>query len=175
MVLLALSRRSVALVVFLASAALLGWLLFGESDEQRILGNLQQLASAVGTKEGEAITFRTARLNGVFKELVHPDVTLDAPELERTSGIKELGLLAASAPRFYGNFDVEIGESDVALDSKAKRANVTARVTLQGQQGGELRRDSRTVLFHVTEHEGEWKVYGIQVAAATHEEPEARP
>ena len=27
----------------------------------------------------------------------------------------------------------------------------------------------------LTVHDGEWKVYGIQVAAATDEEPEARP
>jgi hypothetical protein len=161
MVLLALSRRALALVVLFGSAALLGWLLFAESDEQRILNNLQQLASAVGTREGEAITFRTARLNGVFKELLHPDVTLDAPELERVRGLKELGLLAASAPRFYGDFEVSIGETDVGLDAKAKQAKATARVTLEGSRGGELRRDSRTVLFHLVLHDGEWKVYGI--------------
>jgi hypothetical protein len=175
MVLFALSRRAVALIVLLGSAALLGWLLFAESDEQRILANLQRLALAVGTRKGEAITFRTARLNGVFKELLAPDVTLDAPELERAQGIKELGLLGASAPRVYGDFEVGIGESDVQLDAKAKRATVSARVTLTGSRGGELRRDSRTVHFHLAVHEGQWKVYGIQVAAATDEEPEARP
>ncbi len=175
MVLPALSRRGLAIVVLLGSAALLGWLLFGESDEQRILGNLQRLASALGTREGEAISFRTARLNGVFKELLHPDVTLEAVELERAQGIQQLGLLAASAPRVYGEFTVGIGESEVALDAKAKRAMVSARVTLEGNRGGELRRDSRTVHFYLAVHEGEWKVNGIQVAAATDEEPEARP
>jgi hypothetical protein len=175
MVLPALPRRVVAIVVLLGSAALLGWLLFAESDEQRILGNLQRLATAVGTREGEAITFRMARLNGVFKELLHPDVTLDAPELERAQGIQQLGLLAASAPRVYGDFDASIGESDVALDAKAKQAVVSARVTLEGHRAGELRRDIRTVHFHLAVHEGEWKVYGIQVAAATDEQPEARP
>jgi hypothetical protein len=175
MVLLALSRRALALAVLLGSAGLLGWLLFAESDEQRILSNLQELAAVVGTREGEAITFRTARLNGVFKELLHPDVTLDAPELGRAQGVQGLALLAAGAPRAYGDFDVSIGESDIDLDAKSKRAEVTARVTLEGSRGGELRRDSRTVHFHVVMHGGEWKVYGIQVAAATDEEPEARP
>jgi len=175
MVLLALSRRAVAVAVLIGSAALLGWLFFAESDEQRILSNLQRLTAALGTREGEAITFRTARLNGEFKELLHPDVTLDAPELERAQGIQALSLLAASAPRVYGDFDVSIGETDVDLASKSKRATVTARVTLEGSRGGELRRDSRTVHFHMVVHDGEWKVYGMQVAAATDEEPEARP
>jgi len=175
MVLLALSRRTLAFVVFLGSAAVLGWLIFGESDEQRILGNLRELAQAAGTREGEAITFRTARLNGVFKELLHPEVTFDAPELERVQGIQPLSLLAASAPRAYGDFDVSLGESDVELDAKSKRAQVTARVTLEGGRGGEVRRDSRSVHFQLVEHDGEWKVQGIQVAAKTNEEPEARP
>ena len=98
MVLLALSRRAVAVAVLIGSVALLGWLFFAESDEQRILSNLQRLTAVLGTREGEAITFRTARLNGEFKELLHPDVTLDAPELERAQGIQALSLLAASAP-----------------------------------------------------------------------------
>jgi hypothetical protein len=175
MVLLSLSRRSVAPVVLVASVALLGWLLFGESDEQRILSNLQRLAGALGTREGEAITFRTARLNGEFKELLHPQVTLDAPELQRAQGIRELSTLAASAPRLFGDFEVSIGDSDVSVDKKSRRAQVTARVTLEGSRGGEVRRDARTVTFHMTEHDGEWKVDGLQVAAATDEEPEARP
>lgn len=175
MLALALSRRVVAVVVLIVSAASLAWLLFGESDEQRILANLRQLSAAVGTREGEAVTFRTARLNGVFKELLHPSVTLDAPELERAQGLQQLGLLAGSAPRFYGDFSVSLAETDVELDAKSKQAKVTSRVTLEGSRGGELRRDTRTVHFHMVQHDGEWKVYGMQVAAPTDEEPEARP
>jgi hypothetical protein len=175
MIALALSRRTLALVVLVGSLGLLGWLLFGESDEQRILANLQRLTSSLGTVPDEAITFRTARLNGVFKELLHPDVTLDAPELERAQGIRQLALLAAGAQRFYGSFSVSVGETDVQLDTAAKQARVSARVTLEGKRGEELRRDARTVQFHMVQHDGEWKVYGIQVAAPTDEEPEARP
>ncbi len=172
---LALSRRTVAAAVLVVSAAVLAWLLLGGSEEERVRSQLTQLCEAVGSREDESMPFRTARLNGAFKELLQPDVTLDAPELERAQGIRELSLLATSAPRLFGNFTVSLEETEIDVDGATKQARATARVTLVGDQGGELRRDRRTVQFQLSKQGGDWKVYGIQVAAKTDDQPEARP
>ncbi len=172
---LAVSRRTLAIIVLAASAAALGWLIFGGSDEERIRAQLIKLCDAVGTREGEALPFRTARLNGAFTELLQPDVTFDAPELERAQGIRQLSLLASSGPRLFGQFSVSLEQTEISLDQKAKQARATALVLLTGDGGGELRRDRRTVQFQLSKADGDWKVYGIQVAAKTDEQPEARP
>ncbi|HEV8247186.1 MAG TPA: hypothetical protein VGP93_15520 [Polyangiaceae bacterium] len=164
-----------AVLVLAASTGLLGWLLFGESDEERIRSNLRSLAAAVATREDESIPFRTARLNGVFKELLHPDVTLEAPELAQIRGRRDLALLAASAPRAYGAFTISLEETEVEISAGSNRARATARVSLIGKQDGELRRDRRNVRFQLQKQGSTWLVGEIYVAAKTDEQPEARP
>jgi hypothetical protein len=172
---LAISRRTLALVVIASSLALLAWLFLADTDEAKILARLEALADAVETKQNENPGFRALRLRPVFQDGFEPGALLRAPELPNTSGIQALTALAASVPRAYGELDVSIGETDVRIDRQAHEARVTAGVTLTGTVGGELRRDKRVVRFTLRERDDEWRVELIDVEPKTHEEPEARP
>jgi hypothetical protein len=174
-ILIALSRRGAAVLAVLASLGILAWLMLGDSDETKILARLGELANAVETKSDENMAFRALRLKPVFDEGLEPGAALRAPELPETNGVKDLTALAASVPRFYGDLDVSIGETDVRIEPEAHEARVTAAVTVTGNVGGELRRDKRVVRFTLRERDGEWRVSFIEVEPKTHEEPEARP
>ncbi|HEX6278321.1 MAG TPA: hypothetical protein VFZ53_34985 [Polyangiaceae bacterium] len=175
MIALTISRRLLAWLAVAVAAGVLGWLAFGESDETKILARLDELASAVETRSDENMAFRALRLKPIFEAGFEPGALLRAPELQDTSGVKALTALAASVPRFYGELDVGIGETDVHVEKAANQARVTAGVTVTGRIGGELRRDKRVVRFTLTKRDGEWRVELIDVAPKTHEEPEARP
>jgi hypothetical protein len=172
---LVIARRTLAWIGVVAALAVLAWLLFGASDEAKILARLDELADAVETKRDENLAFRALRLRPIFERGFEPGATLRAPELSDTHGVKALTALAASVPRFYGEFDVGIGETDVHVERAAHEALVTAGVTLTGTLGGELRRDKRVVRFTLRERDGEWRVELIDVAPKTNEQPEARP
>ena len=169
-----LNRSRLALVVVIASLALLAYVIFGASDEDRILARLKELASAVETKTDETnIVFRTARINGVFKQGLEPTVTLSAPELQTQSGIRELATLAAQAPQVYGDLTLSIGATDIHVEGAVARA--VSQVTLTGNRGGELRREERNVRFELHRAGGEWRVTAIHVAERSEAQPEARP
>jgi len=175
MIALTISRRLLAWLAAAVAVGVLGWLAFGESDEAKILARLDELASAVETRNDENMAFRALRLKPIFEAGFEPGALLRAPELQDTSGVKALTALAASVPRFYGELDVSIGETDVHVEKAANQARVTAGVTVTGRIGGELRRDKRVVRFTLTKRDGEWRVELIDVGPKTHEEPEARP
>src|SRR5689334_12898482 len=95
------SRTHLALGLTLGSAALLVYALVGDSDEEKILSRLKELAHAVETRSDENVLFRQARVNKVFKEALEPNVSLRAPELPTTTGVPELAKLAALAPQGF--------------------------------------------------------------------------
>ena len=170
-----LSRTHLALALAVLAAVVLGFAIFGDSDEDLILARVKELASAVETKEGESIIFRRARLGGVFKEALEPTVTLSAPELPTTSGIKELANLASIAPRSFGELGLSVGETDIQIEKAANLARVVSRIALTGSQGGELRREARHVRFLFHKTGGDWRVTWINVDRRSDDQPEARP
>jgi len=171
----ALSRSHLALGLALLAAVVLGFAIFSDSDEDLILARVKELASAVETKEGESIIFRRARIGGVFKEALEPTVTLTAPELPTTTGIKELADLASIAPRAYGELGLSVGETDIQIEKAANQARVVSRITVTGSAGGELRREARHVRFLFHESGGDWRVTSIDVDRRSDDQPEARP
>jgi hypothetical protein len=159
------SRRQTALIVLVLSLGTLGFLWFGgESDEQAVVRSLHELADVVRAREGESLVFRGARLNGAFKDRLDPEVTLEAPELSRLSGIRALVEVGAGAPRLYGDFDVELEDLDVEVDRAGRTARATGLATLTGIAEGEARRETRRVTFRLAESRDEWLVVGIEVA-----------
>lgn len=172
---LALSRRGGVALAVVALLGVLGWFLLGDSDEAKVLARVEEIANAVRTRSDENMAFRALRLRPIFEEGFEPGATLRAPELQDTSGVKDLTALAASVPRFYGELDVSIGETDVHVEKAANLARVTAGVTVTGRVGGELRRDKRVVRFTLVKRDGEWRIELIDVAPKTNEQPEARP
>jgi hypothetical protein len=169
-----LTRRRVALAVIAASALLLAYVIFGGSDEDKILARLKELASAIETRSDETnVLLRTARINGVFKEALAPAVTFTAPELPSHATVRELAVLAAEAPQVYGDLTVSIGATDIRIEGST--AHAVSDVTLTGARGGELRRERRAVRFTLVRSGGEWRVSEIAVADKSREQPEARP
>jgi hypothetical protein len=159
------SRRQTALIVLVLSLGTLGFLWFGgESDEQAVARSLHELADVVRSREGESLVFRSARLNGAFKDRLDASVTLDAPELSRLSGIRALVEAGAGAPRLYGDFEVELEDLEIDVPRDARSARATGRVTLTGIGEGEARRETRSVTFRLAKSHGEWLVNGIEVA-----------
>jgi hypothetical protein len=170
-----LSRTHLALLLTVGSAALLVYALFGDSDEEKIMARLRELAHAVETRSDESIVFRQARVNRTFKEALEQNVSLRAPELPSTTGIPELTKLAAVAPQGFGEIALSVGETDIRIDDDANLARAVSLVTLTGSRGGELRREKRHVRFTLHESGGEWRVVEIDVEARSNEQPEARP
>ncbi|HEY3498544.1 MAG TPA: hypothetical protein VGK73_27830 [Polyangiaceae bacterium] len=170
---ISLSRKHIAIGVIAASILLLVYALLGSSDEDRVMERLKELASAVETKEGESLVFRTARINGVFKEALEKNAALTSPELGTTTGRQELAALAGQATRLSPEFQVSLGETDVRLEGE--EARVVSVVTLTGTRDGELRRDQRHVRFLLRKTDGDWRVAAIDVEAKSEDQPEARP
>jgi hypothetical protein len=145
-----------------------GWLLLGPSDAEKIEARLAQLALAVGSKPQENLAFRALRLKRDLREGLESDVRFTAPELQSARGLQELTQLAAGAPRLFGEFDVSIDDTEIAIDAPNHQATVLSEVTLTGLSE-ELRRDARRVRFTLREKDGEWRVSTIDVEAQASE------
>ena len=167
------SRSRVALAVIALSVALLAYVVFGSSDEDRVLLRVKELASAVETRSDESIVFRTARIDKVFKASLEPDVTFRAPELPAESGIRALALLAAGAGQTFGSVRLSVGATDVHVDHDV--AHAVSEITLTSERGNELHGDRRSVRFELRRAGGDFRVRSIDVAPKSSEQPEARP
>lgn len=167
------TRRRVGWLLVVGSLALLGYVVFGGSDDDKIVSRIKALASAVETHEDESIVFRTARINKSFKEGLAPDVTFRAPELPSQNGIRDLSTLAAGAGQMFGEIHLSVGATDVHVDGGL--AHAVSEVTLTSARGNELHGDRRSVRFELRRERGDWRVSSIDVAAKSGEQPEARP
>jgi len=168
-----LTRSRLAWLLVVGSLGLLGYVVLGSSDDDKILLRIKGLASAVETRSDESILFRTARINKAFKEGLEPDVTFRAPELPSKSGIRELASLAAGAGQMFGDVRLGVGSTDVHVDGAL--AHAVSEVTLTSARGNELHGDRRSVRFELRRDGGDWRVRSIDVAAKSSEQPEARP
>lgn len=157
------SRRQTALIVLVLSLGTLGFLWFGgETDEQAIARALRELADVVRSREGESFMFRTSRLNAAFKARLTPEISVEAPELARLSGIRAVLEAAAAAPRLYGDFTLELDDIEVEVEHGNERARATGRATLMAL--ADARREQRRVIFQLEKRDEEWRVSGIEVA-----------
>ena len=166
------SRWAVLLVV--VSLALLAYVIFGSSDEDKIVLRVKELAAAVETRSDETnVLLRTARINKVFKEALEPDITFHAPELPSKSGVRELALLAGEAGQMFGSVRLSVGATGVHVSGDTARA--VSEITLTSERGNELHGDRRSVRFELRRSGGDWRVRSIDVAEKGGEPPEARP
>lgn len=164
---LSFSRRTLAGLVAAISVGGLVWFSFRDSDETKIRARLDQIADAVAAKQGESIAFRALRLRRIFEEAFEPEASVRAAELPDTSGVKDLTALAVSAPRLYGDLDVNVRVTDIHVESAANQARATAEVKVSGNVDGELRRDERNAVFVLRKRDGEWRIELIDVAEKT--------
>ena len=169
-----LRGRRLGLALVAASLALLAYVVFGGSDEDKVLARLREVARAVETRSDETNPLlRTARINGVFKEALEPDVTFTAPELGSVSGARALAVLAAEASANFGDVTLSVGATDIHVEGAV--AHAVSQVTLTGARGGELRREQRNVRFELRRTSGDWRIGAIEVEPTKEAQPEARP
>jgi len=166
-------RSRLAVLLIAVSLAVLAYVVFGGSDEDEIVARVKELASAVETRDGESIVFRTARIDKVFKAALEPEASFDAPELPPASGSRALALLAAEAGANYGTIRLGVGATDVHVEGP--RARAVSEITLTSARGNELHGDRRSVRFELDKVSGSWRVRSISVAHKGGEQPEARP
>lgn len=169
-----LTGRRSALALIAVSLGLLAYVIFGGSDEDKILARLKEVGRAVETRSDETnVLLRTGRINGVFKDAMEPTVTFSAPELGAVNGTLELAKLAGRAPENFGDVTVSVGPTDIHVEGAV--AHAVSQVTLTGSRGGELRREQRNVRFELRRSSGTWRVGAIEVEATKEAQPEARP
>ncbi len=168
------NNRRLALALIAVSAAVLAYVVWGGSDEDKILARLKDVARAVETRPDETnVLARTARINGVFKDALEPGVTFSAPELPAETGIRSLAVLAGQAPQRFGDLTVSVGATDIHVEGAI--AHAVSQVLLTGSRGGELRREQRNVRFELRRSGGNWRVGAVEVEADKEAQPEARP
>lgn len=154
---------AIAIGVLLAGYAIVFW----SDDEDRIRARLAQLAAAVRIGENDTnVAMRALRLQGEFREIFVERPSVNVPDLpEIPSSRKELVQAAAGAANFFSSAEVSFGSVKVAVDEGGTRANVDATASLTGSRhGGEVRRDSRSVVFRFEKVDGEWQIASVTVS-----------
>jgi hypothetical protein len=161
-----LSRRTLLAGVAAGWIGIIGWLVLSDSDEEKIRARLDELAQALSSAPDENMAFRGLRLKALFEKALEQNVRFDAPELPATSGAQELAQMAASAPRFFGELEVSVGDTEISIDEKKTEARAVSEVTASGSSE-ELRRDTRRVRFLLRKRDGDWRVARIDVEPKT--------
>jgi ketosteroid isomerase-like protein len=166
--------RRFGLALVFASLALLAYVVFGGADEDKILARLKEVARAVETRSDETnVVLRTARINGVFKDAMDPNVTFSAPELGSEVGTLALAKLAGQAAVNFGDLTLSVGATDIHVEGAV--AHAVSQTTLTAARGGELRRDQRNVRVELRHAGSDWRIAAIEVEPTKEAQPEARP
>jgi ketosteroid isomerase-like protein len=146
----------------------------GGAPQAKKIARRKEVARPVETRADETnVLLRTARINGVFKQALEPDVTFTAPELGSVSGTRALAVLAGEAAVNFGDVTVSVGATDIHVEGGI--AHAVSQVTLTAARAGELRREQRNVRFELRRSTGDWRVGAIEVEPTKEAQPEARP
>jgi hypothetical protein len=148
-------------------------LFFAESEEDRIMAQLEALESAVAVSGDDSPVLRGARVKKAFDALFSKDVAFEIPELvELGGGRNELVRLATAAPQRYQRARVDLGglRIDLASDKQTAVAHGPAILTAV-ERNGEPRRDTRTVSLRLDKVEGAWLIVSFSVSEPSSEAP----
>lgn len=147
------------------------YVLFGGSDQRRILNTLRQLAAAASSLPNDSDAARARRFRAVLARSTLPDVVLSVPELGTFEGRDEL----ASAFELGNGLGLRLSieQSDVRV--KQDRAEATLLTSLVVKVPAEERRQVRTVSVELTRRGEAFLISSLAVSAPSNEPPEARP
>jgi hypothetical protein len=147
------------------------YLLFGASDQRRILSSLRELAASASSLPGESDAARGQRFRAALARLSLPTLTLSIPELGTFEGRDEI--VAAFAQGDGLNLHFSIEQSDVRV--KQGRAEATLRMSIVVKVPGEERRQIRTVSAELTRRRDAFLISALSVSIRADDPPEARP
>lgn len=152
-------------------AAAGGYLLWGPSEQRRVLATVRELFSSVNALPGDTDAQRRRRVQSALERLALPNVSLSAPELGVLEG--RAALLALLEDADGTALDLRIEQSDVRLARDV--ASATLLVAMSSTTLGERRRQVRTVSVDLRRVQGAFAVASIGASAVSREQPEARP
>jgi hypothetical protein len=151
--------------VLLAMLALAAFLLWGPSDERRILAALHELAAACSEQPGDTPNSRRPRLLAGLARNTTADLVVLAPELGALEGREAVAEWLALTHGFIARVQIEQASVSVA-DEQHARANLVG--TLISRSSIEERRE-------LVRHEGRWRLVRLDIGSRPPESPEARP
>ncbi len=144
----------------------MGYVLLGRiSDEELARAQVERLAATVSFSEPVGNpTFRAAHLNGEFKELLTPRITITVPEVgNMPSERNKLALATARVQAGFGS--LEVGLDEVVAEVGGEQATVRAIAVVEQQRRGVPRSARRPVTFSLTKVDGDWLIDAIRVDA----------
>lgn len=166
-----LGRRPVVWAC-LGSAALVGaYLVWGPSDQRRVLAVLRELLASPNRLAGDDDNLRLRRVESALARLTFANVSLSAPELGVVEGHEAILALLEKADGI--SIDLRIEQSDVRVARDAADATLLVALTLGTLD--ERRRQVRTLSVELRRVRDGFRVARIAASAASHEQPEARP
>jgi hypothetical protein len=155
-----------------AGATLAGaYLVWGPSDQRRVLALLRELLSSANALPGDSDLSRRRRVESALGRLTFSDLSMSAPELGVLEGHAAVLSLLETADGV--SIDIRIEQSDVRVSREA--ADATLLVGLTFTALGEGRRQVRTVSAQLRRVRDGFRVARIAASGASHEQPEARP
>ncbi len=166
-----MTRRKLGWLGVLLLALLGGYLLFGNSDKQRVLAALERLAAAASSLPAETSGDARSRLTRALREHAVSDVQLHVPELATAEGPAAIVELWSGAEG--AKLSLHIEQSDVRVTGDRAQATLLLLVRLR-YPGGELRQ-LRTVNADFRRVGGAFRLERARASEPSHEEPEARP
>jgi hypothetical protein len=164
-------RGRFGVVLLLMLAGLGGYLVFGASDERRVLGVLRELGATLTTQSGDSDTSRQRRVESALLRLASPGIVLEIPELGQTTGAGRIAALLASAEGIPMRLSIE--QSSVNLEGA--RAQATLLVSLSFDSRGEERIEKRTLTAQLSRRGSVFLIETLRVSSRSREQPEARP
>ncbi|HYO97232.1 MAG TPA: hypothetical protein VER33_22130 [Polyangiaceae bacterium] len=165
-------RRRYVPWVLLAMLALGAFLLWGPSDERRILAALHELAAACSEQPGDTPNGRRARVLAGLGRNTTAELVVVAPEVGVIEGREAVAEWLALAQGFIARIQVEQASVSIA-DEQHARANLVG--TLIFRSSIEERRDTRSAQAELVRHDGQWRVVRLDIGSRPPESPEARP
>jgi hypothetical protein len=167
---IALRRRlGIALLIVLAGVG--AYLVFGASDERRVLAVLRELSAAVSVQPGDTDASRHQRVHSALVRLATPELTLETPELGRHTGSESIVALLGQA----GGVALRVAIEQSSVHTEADRAQVTLLVAFSLNRLGEERRQKRTVSAELSRGPRGFLLERLRVSSPSREQPEPRP
>jgi len=168
-----ISRRKWAYIAIAGIAVASGYLLFGSSEERRVLGVIREVTVALGSLPGDTAASRQRRIARALGEhAVEELVVIVTPELEPLEG----RAAAVEAATLLSGMELEIAiqDSNVRIGAD-RRARANLVVGVSASVPGTIRSDRRNVHLVLEAVGGNYRIRRAEVGPPSAEEPEARP
>lgn len=164
--------KAVAVVVLIAAAAVVVWLLTQDWDQRRIRKNLDRLAAAAYKPRGAAIEgMDLFKRVAIIQSLFTTDCVISAGEpAPEMKGTDELCALFAQGIKTVK--ELKILFKDVSVTVAPNHLSATAAMTVEaiGEDFSEGNRkfDAREVEVAWKKNEGKWKIAGVKEVQTLH-------